>query len=640
MSLPEPSFERVWPLIEAACLGTISDRQMQKLQDLLRGDAELQRAYLEYCRMHAELRYLCRAQATNEAVLARIASEERGMAGLPTIDASVGTAVELPHQLDPEPQIPEPPLPSPSTTHYPLPTSDFVGSWAFSCMVSAVIVCVMLLVFWAMKVTHHQHIAEAPSQSVPSDVGSEMVFVGRITGMVDVKWSDDPRYLPPMGFAYVPLGRKYILDSGLMQITYNSGAKVILQGPCTYEVESTAGGYLALGKLTARIGERGEGRGESAKPQAANQKSEIRNQKSPSSFILHPSSLFSVRTPTALITALGTEFGVEVDNEGDTISHVFRGSVKVQIVGNGSQKDVVLRANESARVKKGQDGPRFVLDSKTATAPKFVRRLVRPPKLLDLLDIVAGGNGLGWHRERGIDRGTGMEDPLYVAAHGRGDGRFRPVAFRGGLIDGVFAPDGRDGPVQLDSAGHAFDGFPPTDGKFYGSIWARAADVAPERLERQWPRWMYIIGRCEQFMPESRGLLCLNTNGGITFDLEAMRKMYHGERPARFRAIAGLGTDVRPGSVGRGMADLWVFVDGRLKMKRIQLRPRDGVVAVDVELGPSDRFLTLVSTDGGDGYHYDWVVFGDPVLEMVSTKLEESANTPQNRKEGAAMNGP
>jgi len=47
-----------------------------------------------------------------------------------------------------------------------------------------------------------------------------MVFVGRITGMVDVKWSDDPHYLPPPDFAHVPLGRKYELVSGLMEITY------------------------------------------------------------------------------------------------------------------------------------------------------------------------------------------------------------------------------------------------------------------------------------------------------------------------------------------------------------------------------------------------------------------------------------
>ncbi|MCD4726876.1 MAG: hypothetical protein K8R46_04395, partial [Pirellulales bacterium] len=137
----------------------------------------------------------------------------------------------------------------------------FSQTMPFSYLTATVIMGVMLLGFWAYKITHHQHIAEAPSQSAPSEAMPEMVFVGRITGMVDVKWSDDPRYLPPPGFAHVPLGRKYILDSGLLEITYDSGAKVILEGPCTYEVESTAGGYLALGKLTARIGERGEGPG-------------------------------------------------------------------------------------------------------------------------------------------------------------------------------------------------------------------------------------------------------------------------------------------------------------------------------------------------------------------------------------------
>ena len=38
-----------------------------------------------------------------------------------------------------------------------------------------------------------------------------------------------------------------------MEITYDTGAKVILQGPVTYEVESPAGGFLSVGKLTARV---------------------------------------------------------------------------------------------------------------------------------------------------------------------------------------------------------------------------------------------------------------------------------------------------------------------------------------------------------------------------------------------------
>ena len=56
----------------------------------------------------------------------------------------------------------------------------------------------------------------------------------------------------------VSLGDKFALASGLMEITYNTGAKVILQGPVTYEVESVAGGYLSVGKLTARLEKKGE----------------------------------------------------------------------------------------------------------------------------------------------------------------------------------------------------------------------------------------------------------------------------------------------------------------------------------------------------------------------------------------------
>ena len=185
------------------------------------------------------------------------------------------------------------------------------------------------------------------------------------------------------------------------------------------------------------------------------------------------------------------------------------------------------------------------------------------------------------------------------------------------LVDGVFIPSGGAGPVTLDSAGHQFGGFPRTDGQSYGSIWARAASVNL-RLHEHRVEWVWRVGRAEQYMPEKRGLLCLGSNTGITFNLEAMRKRYQEVRPGRFRALAAL-AEAEPqwGNKDLGPADIWVFVDGRLKLKRMQLRPKDGVVRVDVELSPDDHFLTLVSTDGGNGRAGDWVVFGDPVLDMA-----------------------
>ena len=65
--------------------------------------------------------------------------------------------------------------------------------------------------------------------------------------------------LIPNPQSLVSLGDKYALASGLMEITYDTGAKVILQGPVTYEVESKDGGYLSVGKLTARLEKKAEG---------------------------------------------------------------------------------------------------------------------------------------------------------------------------------------------------------------------------------------------------------------------------------------------------------------------------------------------------------------------------------------------
>ena len=146
----------------------------------------------------------------------------------------------------------------------------------------------------------------------------------------------------------MPLGRRYDLVSGFLEITYGTGAKVILQGPCRYEVESSRGGFLSLGKLTARVekkrwsGAKGE---RTANPALSQQETEPTTSLAPrpsplipepSPLSPLPSPLFSVRTPTAVVTDLGTEFGVEVDRSGATRSHVFQGKVELRlVVGNG-----------------------------------------------------------------------------------------------------------------------------------------------------------------------------------------------------------------------------------------------------------------------------------------------------------------
>ena len=240
-------------------------------------------------------------------------------------------------------------------------TVGFISSgWPVAYMIATVICGVSMLIGSLTPVS--QSVQVARQSSVPSRTVAEpkTELVGRITGMVDCKWAGTALDSPG-----VPLGRKYELVSGLMEITYDTGAKVILQGPVTYEVESRNGGFLPVGKLTGKV----------------------ENEKAKG---------FSVRTPTATVTDLGTEFGVEVAKSGKTTSHVFRGSVRVQVRdpdGKTLGTAEVLHENESARVENtgNPDGSNHVIVFNPSAEPvNFVREISkRVSKPLDRLDVVA-----------------------------------------------------------------------------------------------------------------------------------------------------------------------------------------------------------------------------------------------------------
>jgi hypothetical protein len=65
-------------------------------------------------------------------------------------------------------------------------------------------------------------------------------------------------------------------------------------------------------------------------------------------------------------------------------------------------------------------------------------------------------------------------------------------------------------------------------------------------------------------------------------------------------------------------ADAWVIVDGQLRHLRQGFSREDGPEAIDVPLADRDRFLVLAVTDAGGDTAYDWVAFGDAVIEMTN----------------------
>ena len=169
-----------------------------------------------------------------------------------------------------------------------------------------------------------------------------------------------------------------------MEITYDTGAKVILQGPCTYEVDSDRSGYLAVGRLTARV-EKGSG----IRDQGSGAIHPSAFSLQPSAFSLQPSALFAVRTPTAVVTDLGTEFGVEVEESGATRSHVFQGSVELVASGqwsvvsdgdsrrratSGKKSLEILHAGQSACVERGRNN-KVAIIREPGRPERFVRQI-------------------------------------------------------------------------------------------------------------------------------------------------------------------------------------------------------------------------------------------------------------------------
>jgi hypothetical protein len=307
-------------------------------------------------------------------------------------------------------------FPSPNAASTPLPSSFFRNAvpqaaffqgWPMAYLVATVIVGIGIAI---AAVTHVSPPSRTPNETAfrqdpnpQSPIPNPSAIVGRITGMVDCHWGRTSGQWPVAGGqrsgewgvgsgenlslpspvrgrgargegglhlqSAIHLGDQLALQSGLLEITYDTGAVVILQGPVTYEVESAAGGYLAIGKLTARVEKKTAGEDKLSRLRA--REPNVRPQ------ALAP--LFAITTPTAIVTDLGTEFGVEVDGAGKTFSYVFRGVVRVEPkVGNEKRAEAVqLTANQAAVVEKPANGGEATARRANAATVPFVRRMAQ-----------------------------------------------------------------------------------------------------------------------------------------------------------------------------------------------------------------------------------------------------------------------
>ena len=281
MTFPSPEFDEA---VAAACQGTISDEQAKALNELLRANRGALDEYVLRVELHSRL-------ASDPDLFSTIAPEASATglaAGVPQVPATV---LSLPRAHAGRKQL-------------------FVWTIALAA-------CLAILAsgWWLLRDSKSNERRGATSRAV-----------AMLNLVVDAQWN--PGQAAPQTGA--PMDPGWLrLKSGLAQVVFYSGARVVIEGPAEFQIISPMEASLRAGRLIAEV-----------PPQARG---------------------FQIATPQLSVTDLGTVFGLHIKESASEL-HVFKGEVEFGTLGSAARQ--ILRVGSGALAETGRP-PRLV-PAKTA----------------------------------------------------------------------------------------------------------------------------------------------------------------------------------------------------------------------------------------------------------------------------------
>lgn len=420
---------------------------------------------------------------------------------------------------------------------------------------------------------------------------SDTVVARLVVATPDIRWT---RGRVPSDFLmrFRP-GDILDIKSGIAQVEFSGGAHLVLNSPAALQFTGDSSARLMQGSVTGRAEE----------------------------------TSFALVTPSATVVDIGTEFGVGVGPGGTDVT-VFEGELQVHSLLRNGEGGPMRRVREGMSMRIDSNGePVSLRDGGGYAYRRDLLRPLAPVKgegVISLLDLVGGYEYPHTRIAGSIDPRSGYwGKPPWLGPDRptaqRGDTQFTPTPWNR-MVDGVFIPRSNAREMQIDSDGHMVY-LPPNSGTSWGPIWARRRssidlnrDFTTANRQDHWGGGTLELVQ-DRLLHAREGLLGLHANVGITFDLNSVRESRRIEL-ARFKALlVNLGASVDPDGAGdASLADLRIFVDGKLRYSRLEFSADDEEADVDVPLYPNDRFLTLVATDSDGDPKLDHVVFVDPVL--------------------------
>ncbi len=549
-------------LVLVALEGELSERQRQRLNQRLIEDPDAVGRYLELIRLYAELSpygdagRICTLSETSDSS----ATEYDRLLHFLAEDEHTAPALicEVNKHESPREQIPKVEKVQRQKIEYKMSRSSRLM------LAAAVAASLFIVLFLRMSTPAAVDVATVVDSMNAAYAGNREIPIGkRLASRRDSLW----------------------LQKGIVKIAFDYGAEVVIEAPAEFTLKTADDMTLHSGRVFVHVPSRSKG--------------------------------FRVDTPSATVIDLGTEFAIKVDHDGSSDVHLLRGSASlIPGVKGQTGPGQILLAGQARQVD-----PSGRVEAIAVTREAFVHDINsgagvvwRGQRRISLADVVCGGVGFGTgDPDRVIDPTDG-----HVAAYvdrgqsvGFGSGTFHRVEALN-YIDGVFVPDGGDGPIQISSEGTLFADCPPTSGRF-----RKAITVLNKVYDSE--GGTLAIGDTAYGYPHQPAI-SMHANMGITFDLDAIRNDLRRVDIAYFEALCAIAAQGENEPSQTGRADFWILLDGQVR-KRIIGAATGFSDTVRIPIGPTDRFLTLVTTDHqqageSDPIHSDRCFFGNPVLGL------------------------
>ncbi|HOQ05802.1 MAG TPA: NPCBM/NEW2 domain-containing protein [Anaerohalosphaeraceae bacterium] len=548
MNAEEKILYRVRYLICKSLDGRIEEEEIRELERLIIEHPPVRRYYVEFLQIHTHLRTLLEHAPQTAASTEEVLDAQLWQ----QLARHEQTAELVPVERPAEPAVSEP-LTAPTPSRRRVSRLSLFG---IAVSVAAMLFIVVYAKFFA-----------SPA-------------VATLADSVNARWAYNQTPLQPGDRLSV---RPKDLVTGFVSIRFDSGAEVVLEGPARFKLLSENQMRLFSGKAFASVPNTAIG--------------------------------FTIDCPGSRVVDLGTEFGLEV-RSGQAEVHVMKGKVNLVAGVQGTpQTSEILQPAQARRIE--PDGKIRPAEFKELY---FARKISSQEQsvwygqtYLDLANLAAGGSGReSVSSPMGIDPATGQVHPEAEQGYIRsGSGTYHPVSALP-VVDGVFVPNGNQGPVQVSSAGHTFGGFPGTAGEYWADIITQPIIYTARLGDNQ----ELLKGQpMEVSLEPSKtpsSVLVIHSNAGITFDLDALRRQYPNLEIVRFTARCGVSAN----ALAQMANEFWVLVDGQVRFHHFNPHQQASIQRIDVEIRPEERFLTLAATDGGDNISYDWCLFEQPRLEL------------------------